>query len=392
MNLLATIVIPARNAATTIERAIASAVRQGDYPIVLVDDFSDDDTIPRARKIAGRRLEVVRPTRHETLGVTRQTGLMAVKTPYGVWLDADDELLPGRVDRMIAALDGKGADVASDGVELRDGITGSHLKTLPVPAFLKSQQPARLFERMYLPGPGVIGFRTEFAQAIGYDPELHGPEDTDFLLRSIAAGARFQLLEHIGYGLYAYPQSVSRQIENQKRMYRRLLRKHAYAYVRELYASSGLGCRITAWGLASMAIFREEYEVALEFVAEAESLMEHPNEVLERQGPCRLSEGWRVAFQRGTILLLLGRSVDAAASLEYAERLHATPEAANNLGVALRMLGKTTESQTRFERALERRPDFHDARVNAGQADSVRVTTHPLRVVPARSDYSELRR
>ena len=170
METLATIVIAARNAASTIERAVRSAILQKNCPIILVDDFSSDDTVDRAKKAGGGRLTVVRPPEHRSLGLTRQTGLDAVDTPYGVWLDSDDEFLPDRVDRLVSALTRDQGDLASDAIELFDGSSSRFLRHLTIPDFLKEHHPlARLFERNYLQGVGYLAFRTEFARGIGYD-------------------------------------------------------------------------------------------------------------------------------------------------------------------------------------------------------------------------------
>src|SRR5678809_1020905 len=94
MDRSATILIAARNAATTIGRAVRSACAQGDYSILLIDDHSTDATAEVARREAPA-LHVVCPPHHGMLGFTRQFGLEQVRTPYALWLDADDELLPG---------------------------------------------------------------------------------------------------------------------------------------------------------------------------------------------------------------------------------------------------------------------------------------------------------
>jgi len=310
-----TIVIVARNAAPTIKRALASARAQGDFPIVLVDDFSSDDTTARALEQDRGRLKVVGPPSHKTLGFARQVGIASIDTPYGVWLDADDALLPARVDRMMRALHNGDSDFVFDEVELMDGPTGEFRRILPIPDFLKGRHPlARLFERNYLPGVGVFGFRTESALRIGYDAKMHGAEDIDFVLRAVAAGARIQLLEGAGYRQYGYPFTLSRRIENQRRMYRTALKKHTYAEVRMLYLDACHDRRIATWGLASMALFREEYGRALEFVDQVAETAD-PTEVLESDGPWPMPEGWRISFYRGTALLLLGRHLEARAPL-----------------------------------------------------------------------------
>ena len=380
--------IAARNAAATIERAMESAVAQDGCSIVLVDDFSTDDTVALAKEIGGTRLGVVRPARHQSLGLTLQAGLDAVTTPFGVWLDSDDELLPGRVARLIGALESDQAELATDTIELVDGSSSRFLKLLTIPAFLQAHHPlARLFERNYLQGPGCLGFRTEFARSIGYDPEFHGGEDMDFPLRSVAARARVCLLDEPGYRIHAYASSVSRQRERQLDMYRRCLLKHDYEAVRRLFIEAGYSERVSVWGLLSMALFRRDFDRALELLEAAESLVVAPDEVLEPRGPCPMPEGWRVAFFRGTMMLLLGPSSEAESWLERAETLQPTPEGANNLGVAKAMYGKQSEAQELFLLSLERFPDYSDARANRDSTTPSRITTHPLRQEPSRSDY-----
>ena len=388
METLATIVIAARNAASTIERAVRSAILQGSLPIVLVDDYSSDDTVARAIQAGGTRLKVVRPPSHQSLGLTRQTGLEAVETPYGVWLDSDDEFLPGRVDRLVGALARDQGDLASDAIELCDGASSEFLKYLMIPDFLKGHHPlARLFERNYLQGIGYFAFRTDFARSMGYDPEFHGAEDVDFALRSAAAGARFCLLDEPGYRLYAYPSSMSRRRENQLEMYRLSLLKHDYGAVHRLFQQAGHDKRICVWGLASMALFRREFEKALEFVSLAESAMRDPDEVLEPAGPCPMPEGWRLAFFRGSAMLMSESSEEARFWLEQAEEIQPTAEGANNLGVAKARNGEFEEAQELFLRSLERFSDYSDARANRDSETPSRITLHPLRREPTRSDY-----
>jgi glycosyltransferase involved in cell wall biosynthesis len=385
---LATILIAARNASGTIERVIRSAVSQGPYPIILIDDFSTDDTVARARVVAGSGLKVVRPPRHESLGLTRQTGLMTVDTPYGIWIDADDELLPGRVDCMVAALGDDGADLVSDEVELYDGPTNTFREILHIPGFLKGHHPlARLFERNYLPGIGVIGFRTEFARRIGYDPLLHGAEDIDFALRAIAATARFSLLNSIGYRLHAYPSSLSRSIENQRKMYRTALRKHPYHEVDRLLRVGGYVDRIRTWAMGSMAIFREDYSQALAFVDALENLNHNPDEILEPGGPCPRPEGWLISFHRGTLLYLMNRNAEAIRALERAQKILPTAEGANNLGACLMQAGDNSGARMLFVESLRLYPEYQDAQHNLSGKGPLRVATHPLRGSDARRDY-----
>lgn len=167
-------------------------------------------TVRIALDVAGARLRLVTPAEHRGVGHARQTGLECLETPYGMWLDADDELLPGRAERFLKALEQGDTDIVSDSAELADGATGHIVGILPVPSFMMQVRPlARLFERNYLPCAGTFGFRSATARALGYDATLTHAEDTDFMLRAVAAAARIALLDQPGYRLHAYPQSLS---------------------------------------------------------------------------------------------------------------------------------------------------------------------------------------
>jgi len=194
-------------------------------------------------------------------------------------------------------------------------------------------------------------------------------------------------LDTCGYRMYAYPQSVSRQLENQRLMTHRCLKKHAYNDVERLYFRTGYGKRVTRWGLVSMALFREEYFQARIWLEELVDEGFREDEVLEPDGPCALPEGWRLNFQQGTVELLLGNADRARELLRLAESQMGTAEGANNLGVAEHCCGESTRAKDLFRLAQERFPGYFDARLNLEGIPPCRITTHPLRGLSARNDY-----
>jgi len=384
-----TILIAARNAAATIERAVRSCLGEIDAPIILIDDHSTDTTVERAIATGGARLRVLRPST-PGIGAARQAGLDAAGTDFAAWLDADDEWVPGRMARLSALLRG-GCDVASEAIDLYDGPAGTRLRQLTVPAFLRGPRGAvRLFERNFLPGDTQVAFRVRtFRDAGGYDASIRGPESFDVLLRAIRRGARIGFGDDAGYRMHAYPASMSRDVARQRSMIAAVLRKHAYKDVRELYLASGYDPRIVGWALTSMAMFRQDAKAALRFIDDACPRNSDPSGVLEPNGPWPFAEGWRRAFHRGTALLMVGgRDREAVMELHQAEAVEPTPEAANNLGVALARLGHRKEASGQFATALDRRPQYYDAAVNAGSDTPAQLTTHPLRRAPSRTDYA----
>jgi len=385
-----TILIAAKNAAATIERAVRSCVSEPDCSLILIDDHCTDDTVARARAVAGPRLRVLQAPDPGGIPVARQCGLDAIDSEFATWVDADDEWIPGRAARMLRALR-QGADVAVDAFDLFDGATGRFVRRLPAPDFLSAPGGAvRLFERNWLPGDSPVGFRTRaFREAGGYDPAVFGPESYDLLLRALARGARFAWSSEVGYRIYAYAGSVSRQIDRQRAAVATALGKHQYEAVRQLFHDAGYAPRISAWALVSMALFRGDARSALRFVDEASPADADPYEILETEGPWPFCEGWRRAFARGVALLLAGgRDEDAAQSFQRAEFLDPTPEGANNLGVALARLGCGSVARGCWATAAIRMPDYADARTNATAPYAERITTHPLRRIAARRDYA----
>jgi glycosyltransferase involved in cell wall biosynthesis len=390
-NSLITVLIVARNAAATIERAVLSVVGQSRARILLVDDFSTDQTSFLALQAAGGQCSVVRPPLHGALGATRAFGLSKVTSKYTILLDADDAYLPGRIDRAVKQLEQSQAQIWADGVRLRDGASGSHLKDIPIPTFLKhSPVPYRLFERNYLPGVGQVALVTGLAQQVGYDPTLHGPEDIDLVLRLVASGARIAYNDDIGYEMFAYSTSVSRSIDNQLAMYARGLRKFSLPFIRSFYLQHGSDIPTAIWACVSAAIYCGAYEAAVSLLDELDATLPITSAtyVHEPDGPNPFPEQWRRCFLRGTAQLLLGQDHVARRHLQKACDLLERPESFNNLGVVERRLGLEEEALASFQLARGLNGEFVDAQRNLGTATSQRITRLPLRVLANRSSYS----
>jgi glycosyltransferase involved in cell wall biosynthesis len=385
-----TTIIVARNAAATIERAVRSALLQRG-PVLLVDDHSSDDTAARARAIGGSEISVIVPERHETIGLARQTGIAAVNTRYAMWLDADDEAMLGRSERLVARLEDEGADLVFDAADLHDGETRRFLRHMPIPEYLRRDPTGvRQFERNVIPSLGWPLVRTGWAQRLGYDRACHGVEDYDFFLRSCMEGARVAYEPVAGYRQYAYATSVSRDLADRRAGVRALLKKHQYPLIRARFAAAGHSDAVTIWALVAVAFYREDWPAAARLLDEAARAIDDHCRVLEADGPCANPEGWRLRFYRGTLALLTNQNEAAKRELSIAHVLAATPESANNLGVALARAGQRAGADELFEQALRALPSYLDAAQNRAATQPSAVTTHPLRQTAARTEYPAL--
>ena len=96
------VIIPAFDAASFVGRALAS-LPSGLSQIVVVDDGSRDGTVDEVRRVLPSALLL----RQENAGVSsaRNVGMMASEGDYFVFLDADDRLMPGALEKLSAYLD-----------------------------------------------------------------------------------------------------------------------------------------------------------------------------------------------------------------------------------------------------------------------------------------------
>lgn len=118
---LVSVLIPAHNASSTLERAVSSALAQ-DYPckeIVIVDDASTDATPEIAQRLA-RQHQEVRVVSHGTnrqLLETRRTAVLEARGQYVLFLDSDDELLPSAIASSVEVAELDDCDIVQFGTE-----------------------------------------------------------------------------------------------------------------------------------------------------------------------------------------------------------------------------------------------------------------------------------
>jgi glycosyltransferase involved in cell wall biosynthesis len=94
------IIIPAHNAENSIIRCLDSALAQGDnVEVIVVNDRSTDGTVSKIKDYHANVLVL------DSIGkgapAARNTGLMASTNPWVQFLDADDYLIKGKIERQI---------------------------------------------------------------------------------------------------------------------------------------------------------------------------------------------------------------------------------------------------------------------------------------------------
>ena len=117
-----TVVIPAYNAESTLNRVVRAAAELNPQPedILVVDDCSDDSTGVIA---AAEGAKVIRHQERRGLAGARNTGLAAVSTPLVLWFDSDfvpgpgvsRALIQGFTDDGVAGVGGRASEAVLDG-------------------------------------------------------------------------------------------------------------------------------------------------------------------------------------------------------------------------------------------------------------------------------------
>ncbi len=214
------VVVPAYNAESYLERALDSALAQtvSDLEIIVVDDASSDATFEVARRFAARtsRIQVLSNERNSGENVSRNRAIRAARGQWIALLDADDAWLPERLERMLTFADG--ADVISDDVCI---ISSSFIKSNElVSRSLIQQQGLSITEPCQL---SLLDFahhdlgllqpiiRRSFLERhrLSYDPAIRYAADFHFFFEILVLGARWLQLPHAYYLYYKNAGSVS---------------------------------------------------------------------------------------------------------------------------------------------------------------------------------------
>ena len=193
------ILLPAWNAAATIDSALRSIQRQTEtsWECVVIDDGSDDATAEILARFTRREARITAvTTRHRGLIAALTTGLQHCTAPVIARMDADDVMLRRRLEWQLAALD-RDRSLAA---------VGCHVRIFPrltmtarlreYEDWLNSLSSAKdvvrdAFVECPVAHPTLI-MRREMA-ALGYQ-DREWPEDYDLVLRSLASGCRIGLV------------------------------------------------------------------------------------------------------------------------------------------------------------------------------------------------------
>jgi glycosyltransferase involved in cell wall biosynthesis len=169
-----TVVIPTRNRLHLLREAIESVERQSlsDWELVVVDDASEDDTPRWLEGQRDPRIRWVRLDQHSERSAARNRGLREARGETVLFLDDDDRLRAGALERLNRVLGRRPEAVAAVGATVRFDPSGRQKRaTHPRLGFTRTIWPEVLAG--WDSGSGQALFRTgRIREAGGWKGEL----------------------------------------------------------------------------------------------------------------------------------------------------------------------------------------------------------------------------
>ncbi len=203
---LVSVVIPAYRAAATLPRALQSVIAQtyGDWEAIVIDDAGCDVTPGIVVGLGDPRIRLLRRAARGGPARARNDGIAAARGELIAFLDADDEWLPEKLARQVAAM------VADEAVSLvvcdmravhPDGAEGTSIFTRQAPA-QGAQAWKELLASSFIGTSSVLTRRAVLAATGGFDPDLAVGEDQDLFIRLALRGTVVAL--HDPLAIYHY--------------------------------------------------------------------------------------------------------------------------------------------------------------------------------------------
>ena len=211
-----TVLIPAYNAARHLTAAVDSVLAQThrDFELLVIDDGSTDETPAILGRYAQRdgRVRVVSQA-NAGMGRSLNRGLGLARGEWVARLDADDEMLPDRLERQVAFVnEHPGLDLTATLVNYVDGggrVIGRSRSELTTPQAVEAAVARN--ELIHVHHPAVMARRSALLAAGGFRPEFWPADDVDLWNRLVERGCRLLVQpEHLtNYRIHGWSACVA---------------------------------------------------------------------------------------------------------------------------------------------------------------------------------------
>lgn len=208
------VVVPVYNMGDSLEKCVNSVLMQenAEFEVILVDDGSTDDSWERCQRLQQQDARVrAFHTENRGSGPARNHGIAQAQGRYVYFPDADDELAPMALSRMLAAVGESGADLLVFGYQVLDE-NGHVRRKKTYPAFVRDAQSIRQDYGDYAglkTKYGIQGapwnklFDLSVIREYGVEyPPLRRHQDEGFIARYMCRAVKVQFIEDVLYTHY----------------------------------------------------------------------------------------------------------------------------------------------------------------------------------------------
>lgn len=208
-----------------IVRAVNSALAQTgvNLEIIIVDDCSPDTTWDVIQTLVDPRITAIRMEQNGGPSAARNRAIATAKGRWLAVLDGDDVFLEGRLARMMALGEAKGADIVVDNLLVQREEDG---KEFPMFASARMNTLTSITPEIFIAGnsdfiDGGYGLgymkpllRTDFLRhhALSYRESILIGEDYVLMMEALASGAQCVVDVQAGYGYTVRKGSISHRL------------------------------------------------------------------------------------------------------------------------------------------------------------------------------------
>lgn len=208
------IIVPCYNAERTLAETLESALGQTgvSLEVVVVDDGSKDGSLKVAQRFEPHVRILTGPNRG--VSAARNTGIAETVSPWMIFLDADDCLEPGSLEKRLTVACERRADVViSEWIDICDdgaggGRSGDH-HAVDWTALDENPTVAIAFG-VWATTAAVLYSRTIVGRIGGFRRDLPIIQDARFMFDAAFHGAKFARADHIGARYRVLEGSLSR--------------------------------------------------------------------------------------------------------------------------------------------------------------------------------------
>jgi glycosyltransferase involved in cell wall biosynthesis len=214
------VIVPCFNAERTIERCLASICRQSlsDVEVICVDDGSTDSTPALLERATAKdkRIKSVLQQVNRGVAPSRNTGLRQARGEFVMFVDADDELLPQALQRLVDAAAGRHCDLVKGPYEKVSG-GSTHVAGVP-PQALPAELSLRTCGALLRNTEGFWSYlyRATFIRHFRFPEHLRVGEDSTFLINALVRARRVAWISEPVYRYHLHAASAMQNFDAKK--------------------------------------------------------------------------------------------------------------------------------------------------------------------------------